>query len=47
MIWIGGTQGSGKSTIARALAVAYDLAWRPIDLFTYDHAGRMVRRVPG
>lgn len=41
MIWIGGTQGSGKSTIARSLAMAFDLPWHPIDLFTYVHAARL------
>ena len=41
MIWIGGAQGAGKSTIARDLARANDLPWHPIDLWTYDHVARM------
>jgi hypothetical protein len=41
MIWIGGTQGTGKSTLARWLATAYDLPWHPVDLFTYEHVARL------
>jgi hypothetical protein len=41
MIWIGGSPGAGKSTLARELATANDLPLHPIDLWTYDHAERM------
>jgi len=41
MIWIGGSPGAGKSTLAREIATAYDLPLHPIDLWTYDHVGRM------
>jgi hypothetical protein len=41
MVWIGGAPGAGKSTIARDLARRWDLPLHPIDLWTYDHVGRM------
>ena len=41
MIWIGGGQGAGKSTVARRLSREYDLPLHPIDLWAYDHAERM------
>ncbi|GAB2679654.1 hypothetical protein [Kribbella swartbergensis] len=41
MVWIGGAPGAGKSTIARALARRRDLPLHPVDLWTYDHVGRM------
>ncbi|WP_328320986.1 hypothetical protein OHA70_23220 [Kribbella sp. NBC_00382] len=41
MIWIGGAPGAGKSTIARRLARELDLPLHPVDLWTYDHVGRM------
>ncbi len=41
MIWIGGAPGAGKTTIARELARAGDLPLHPVDLWTYDHVGRM------
>lgn len=41
MVWIGGAPGAGKSTIARALSRTLDLPLHPIDLWTYDHVGRM------
>lgn len=41
MVWIGGAPGAGKSTIARDLARRTDLPLHPIDLWTYDHVGRM------
>lgn len=43
MIWIGGTQGAGKSTIASSLALEHDLPLHPLDLYSYDHAQRMGR----
>ncbi len=41
MFWIGGTPGSGKSTIARQLAHELDLPLHPIDAYTYDHVDRL------
>lgn len=41
MVWIGGAPGAGKSTIARDLARRTDLPLHPVDLWTYDHVGRM------
>ncbi|WP_238162952.1 hypothetical protein [Kribbella capetownensis] len=41
MVWIGGAPGAGKSTIARDLARRSDLPLHPVDLWTYDHVGRM------
>lgn len=41
MFWIGGTPGSGKSTIARRLAHELDLPLHPIDAYTYDHVARV------
>jgi len=41
MVWIGGAPGAGKSTIARDLARRRDLPLHPVDLWTYDHVGRM------
>lgn len=41
MIWVGGVQGAGKSTLARRLSRKHDLPLHPIDLWTYDHLARM------
>ena len=41
MVWIGGAPGAGKSTIARSIARRWDLPLHPVDLWTYDHVGRM------
>ena len=41
MIWIGGSPGAGKSTLARGMARAFDLPLHPIDLWAYDHAQRL------
>lgn len=41
MLWIGGGQGAGKSTLAWHLSRANDLPLHRIDLWTYDHAARM------
>jgi hypothetical protein len=41
MVWIGGAPGAGKSTIARQLTRSQDLPLHPVDLWTYDHVGRM------
>lgn len=41
MLWIGGGQGAGKSTLAWFLSRANDLPLHRIDLWTYDHQARM------
>lgn len=41
MIWIGGVQGAGKSTLAQRLATARDLPVQHIDAFTYAHLERL------
>ncbi|MEV0131817.1 hypothetical protein AB0H83_25570 [Dactylosporangium sp. NPDC050688] len=41
MFWVGGTPGSGKSTIVRRLARELDLALHPVDAYTYDHLERL------
>lgn len=41
MIWIGGSPGAGKSTVASWLARSHDLPLHPIDAWTYEHARRM------
>ncbi|MBU2665214.1 hypothetical protein KOI35_17055 [Actinoplanes bogorensis] len=41
MFWVGGTPGSGKTTIVRRLAHELDLALHPIDAYTYDHYERL------
>lgn len=41
MIWVGGVQGAGKSTVAQVLATAYDLPVHHVDAFTYAHLDRM------
>lgn len=41
MIWIGGGQGAGKSTLSWQLSRAYDLPLHRIDLWAYDHLARM------
>lgn len=41
MFWVGGTPGSGKSTIVRRLAQELDLALHPVDAYTYDHLERL------
>lgn len=38
MLWIGGAQGAGKSTLAWALSRAHDLPLHPVDMWAYDHA---------
>ncbi|AKU15095.1 hypothetical protein VV02_03160 [Luteipulveratus mongoliensis] len=46
MIWIGGLQGAGKSTLAREFAYARDLPLHRIDAFTYAHVDRMPAAEP-
>jgi hypothetical protein len=41
MIWIGGGQGAGKTTLSWHLSRANDLPLHRIDLWTYDHQARM------
>jgi hypothetical protein len=41
MLWIGGGQGAGKSTLSWHLSRAYDLPLHRIDLWAYDHQARM------
>jgi hypothetical protein len=39
--WIGGGTGSGKTTVARALASRHGLRLLPIDAFWYAHSARL------
>jgi hypothetical protein len=41
MLWVGGGQGAGKTTLAWHLSRASDVPVHRIDLWTYDHAERM------
>ena len=41
MIWLGGAQGAGKSTIAWLLSRHLDLPLHPVDLWAYDHLERL------
>src|SRR4051794_36818861 len=41
MIWIGGGQGAGKSTLTQRLAPSRDLPVQHIDAFTYVHLDRL------
>jgi hypothetical protein len=41
MFWVGGTPGSGKSTIVRQLAYELDLPLHPVDAYAYNHLERM------
>jgi hypothetical protein len=41
MLWIGGGQGAGKSTLSWHLSRASDLPLHRVDLWTYDHHARM------
>jgi hypothetical protein len=41
MLWVGGAQGAGKSTLAWRLARDTDLPLHSVDLWTYDHHARM------
>ncbi len=44
MLWIGGTQGAGKSTLAQDLALTHDLPVHHIDAYTFAHAARLATR---
>ncbi|HEX4834087.1 MAG TPA: hypothetical protein VH478_23685 [Trebonia sp.] len=41
MLWIGGGQGAGKSTLAWRLSRARDLPLHRIDSWAYDHEARL------
>lgn len=41
MIWLGGAQGAGKSTIAWLLSRRLDLPLHPVDMWSYDHQERL------
>jgi hypothetical protein len=41
MLWIGGGQGAGKTTLSWHLARANDLPLHPVDLWAYDHQARL------
>ncbi|WP_406636496.1 hypothetical protein [Amycolatopsis sp. WGS_07] len=41
MLWLGGAQGAGKSTIAWLLSRHLDLPLHPVDMWTYDHQERL------
>jgi hypothetical protein len=41
MLWIGGAQGAGKTTLAWRLSRANDLPLHPVDLWSYDHQARL------
>jgi hypothetical protein len=41
VLWIGGATGSGKTSIARALAYRHDLQLYNVDHRTYDHVERL------
>jgi hypothetical protein len=41
MIWVGGAQGAGKTTVSWRLSRAHDLPLHPVDLWSYDHQARL------
>ncbi len=41
MLWVGGGQGAGKTTLSWRLSRAHDLPLHRIDMWTYDHQARM------
>jgi hypothetical protein len=41
MIWVGGAQGAGKTTFSWGLSRACDLPLHSVDLWAYDHQGRL------
>ena len=44
VIWIGGGSGAGKTTVSRAIAYRFDLAWYRIDARAYAHRDELVAR---
>lgn len=43
MLWLGGGCGAGKTTVARTLALRFDLACHRIDAHSYKHRDRLGR----
>jgi hypothetical protein len=41
MIWVGGAQGAGKTTMSWQWSRAYDLPLHSVDLWSYDHQARL------
>jgi len=41
MLWVGGAQGAGKSTLCWQLSRNHDLPLHPVDLWAYDHQARL------
>ena len=41
MLWVGGGQGAGKTTLSWHLSRANDLPLHRVDLWTYDHQARL------
>jgi hypothetical protein len=41
MLWVGGGQGAGKTTLSWQLSRANDLPLHPVDLWAYDHQARL------
>jgi hypothetical protein len=41
MLWVGGGQGAGKTTLSFHLSRANDLPLHRVDLWTYDHVARL------
>jgi hypothetical protein len=41
MLWVGGAQGAGKSTLCWQLSRAHDLPLHPVDVWAYDHQARL------
>jgi hypothetical protein len=44
VIWLGGGSGAGKSTVSRAIAYRFDLAWYRIDARGYAHRDQLIAR---
>ena len=46
-VWIGGSTGSGKTTVARIRAARHGLRVFPSDAFWYRHVARLGEAEPG
>src|SRR5690348_12790331 len=46
-VWIGGSTGSGKSTVTRLLAARHGLRVFPVDAFWYSHVRRLSEAAGG
>ncbi|HVX43076.1 MAG TPA: hypothetical protein VHC49_04300 [Mycobacteriales bacterium] len=44
VLWLGGSSAAGKTTVARTLALRFDLGFYRIDARAYAHRDRMIRR---